>query len=98
MTKAMAAYKKACDLGHQPSCYKYGHHQRMGQFLPKDVAQGLQRMQTACDASVGDACFEIGVMYDNAEGVARDRQRALAYYKQGCTGGSEQACAKARYR
>ena len=70
----------------------------MGQHLPKDVAQGVQRIQAACDASVGDACLELGVMYDNAEGVARDRQRALAYYKQGCTAGQEQACAKARYR
>ena len=37
-------------------------------------------------------------MYDNAEGVARDRQRALALYKQGCAAGQEQACVKSRYR
>ena len=69
-----------------------------GEHVTRDPAQGVQRMQQACDASVGEACFELARMYDNAEGVARDLQRALALYKQGCAAGLEQACAKSRYR
>ena len=64
---------------------------------PRTWPRDCQRMQTACDASVGDACFEIGVLYENAEGVPRDRQRALALLQAGLHGGARSRPAQARY-
>ena len=86
MTKAMAAYKKGLRRRPPAELPQIRPPPAHGTVPAERSRPGMQRMQTARDASVGDACFEIGVMYDNAEGVARDRQRALAYYKRGCTG------------
>jgi TPR repeat protein len=47
---------------------------------------------------VGDACFELGTLYESASGVPRDLARAAALFKQGCDAGQKQACGRAKFR
>jgi TPR repeat protein len=47
---------------------------------------------------VGDACYELGMLFENADGVPRDLARAAALFKKGCDAGQQQACGRVRYR
>lgn len=38
------------------------------------------------------ACFSLGVMLENAQGVERDRQKAMGYYGKACDLGLKEAC------
>ena len=79
MARALTAYKKACDGGNQPSCYRYGRHQRQGQYVTRDLAQGVQRLTRPATRRVGDACCELGVMFENGRGrPARPAARVRA--------------------
>jgi hypothetical protein len=70
----------------------------VGQHLTRDLAQAFQGLKQACDGGVGDACLELGAVFETGDGIARDQQRALALYKQACAAGKDQACAKVKYR
>jgi len=51
-------------------------------------------MTQACSGGAGDACFELGSMYESAEGVPRDIQPLGGLLQAGLHGGQQQSCVK----
>ena len=50
----------------------------------------------ACDAGLGAACHDAGVMFANGEGVATDATTAGGYFTRGCALGYSESCVYAR--
>lgn len=51
-----------------------------------------RRIWEALDArNFGEAAFNLGILYEDGLGVARDMERALAYYRRGAANGSVKA-------
>ena len=49
-------------------------------------------LQQACAGGDASACYNLGWMYDDGEGVTKDLSRAAALYEQSCTGGYARGC------
>ncbi|BCD46160.1 SEL1-like repeat protein [Helicobacter suis] len=39
-----------------------------------------------------EACYDLGVMYEKGEGVAKDLQKSEEYFKKACELGYKNAC------
>jgi TPR repeat protein len=46
----------------------------------------------ACEHAVSDACWDVGLMWEDGIGVTRDRDRALHWYGLGCALGAPTGC------
>jgi hypothetical protein len=58
-----------------------------GQF-----AEALPLLTLACNGGRGGGCGNLGVMYQNGNGVAKDPAQAVALYRKACDGGALAAC------
>jgi TPR repeat protein len=61
---------------------------------PRDAPprERVQVWERDCSAGVAGACFNLGILYDFADGVARDLGKAFAMYKKACDGGDTLGC------
>ena len=82
------------------SCYRYARQQRRGQYLTRDVAAARRRRSSGpATAGVGDACYELGVLYENGGGrAARPARARPRSSRRDATAGQQQACARVKYR
>ena len=46
----------------------------------------------ACTGRLAVGCTNLGSLYDEGMGVAKDETRAAGLYQQGCTGGGAEGC------
>lgn len=49
-------------------------------------------MIKACDGGNASECLKLGSLYDNGEGVARNKVRAITLYSKACDGGNVLGC------
>ena len=54
--------------------------------------QAVRLWTKSCDSGDALGCSNLGVMYENAHGVAQDHERAVSLYRQGCDGGDANGC------
>lgn len=54
-----------------------------------DYACAVRNFAGACKAGVGDACFNLGIMFENGQGVGKDLDQALSFYERSCKMGVE---------
>jgi hypothetical protein len=92
--RAVAVYKKMCDLGNAPACEKAGTMVLAGKSGSPDAAQGLDLLGKACDAGSAGACLTVAVHYEKGDGVKKDPKKAKAAYGKACDAGTESACKK----
>lgn len=68
-----------------------------GRFLCKgigtalDPAAAVEWFRKAADQNCPDACYELGVCYENGEGVDRDFDKAIEWYRKAADGGFDRA-------
>ena len=60
-----------------------------------DSADGAAAFQRACDFGLASGCYNAGLAWNDARGVARDAARALALFQKACNLGDGNACANA---
>lgn len=63
-----------------------------GAYRRGDYAAAAALFQQACNDGHATGCFNLGVLYDNGRGVAKDETRAAGLYQQACTGGDATGC------
>jgi TPR repeat protein len=73
-----------CSLGSAPACnvLARNYDEGDGTDIRDDLAVGLYTQ--ACDDGYATACVNLGIMYENAEGVAPDKLQAAKLYQRGC--------------
>ena len=54
-------------------------------------------LETACLNGNADSCYELGVNYENGNGVSKDQAQAAVYYKKSCEGGNARGCTNLGY-
>ncbi|HIP28982.1 MAG TPA: hypothetical protein EYG82_07395 [Sulfurovum sp.] len=55
-------------------------------------ASGLTAMENACERGVSEACFGLGVIYSEENGLKIDIEKAKKYYTQACDLNEDRAC------
>ena len=58
----------------------------------KDIRGALPLLEQACTAGNGGACFRLGIMYQNGNGVKANEKRAKDWFQQACYAGSNSGC------
>ena len=54
--------------------------------------KAAKQWQKACDDNVARACHNLGILYEDAEGVKQDYHKAAELYKRSCDGGFVGSC------
>jgi TPR repeat protein len=57
-----------------------------------DFARARDLWERACTAGNAQSCSNLGLMYNNGDGVGKDRDKALALLKKSCDLGLPAAC------
>ncbi|WP_415752162.1 tetratricopeptide repeat protein [Helicobacter pylori] len=50
----------------------------------QDFTQAKKYFKKACDLKEGMGCYNLGVLYQNGEGVEKNLKKAAQYYKKAC--------------
>ena len=58
----------------------------------KEYDKAAELLKKACDGGNMRGCFNLGVMYDNGNGVEKNEQKAVELYKKACDGGDMNGC------
>lgn len=97
LPKAYAFYKAAADKGYTKAEYKMGeiYISKYYPFNDKDKSDKYYskafKDYKKRSKSDGDACYELGRMYQNGYGVEKDLNQAKFYYKSGALLGDKNA-------
>ena len=54
--------------------------------------QEAERLRLSCDDGNATACNDLGLLYQNGEGVTQDYTRAASLYEIACNGGYAKGC------
>lgn len=77
-----------CQRGDQGACLWVGvSHEHGG-----DYAEARALYERACEASVADACADLGLLFQRGRGVERDVGRAFRLLQRACDLGSASGC------
>ncbi len=89
----------ACQSGEGAACVRAATLFEAGPVPVRDDSRALVYLQRACEAGVPGGCSALALRYLTGRGVAPDRARALALYKQvgehyrtACEAGEPSAC------
>ena len=64
----------------------------IAQPLHQNFKQNFAVFSKACERGVPEACYEVGIMYRDGEGVSRNLPKAVEYLKTACGSGDYEAC------
>jgi len=88
-TGANVFYKEAADLDHPEAQMIYAYRLDNGiGFNGKRYAEALNYYLRAADKQIADAICNIGNIYENGKGVAKDLFKATEYYRSAALAGS----------
>lgn len=95
---ARTAFSRACELGSGVGCARGADLIERGIGGPPDAraAQPLYERAFAllkCPED-GTACYVLGILHEEGKGTPKNAGKAIAAYKQGCNGGSGDACVR----
>jgi hypothetical protein len=71
------------------------HYQAVNLVLQGRYAQAIPLYQRACDEGEMESCRNLGVIYEQGQGVPRSKWRALELYRKACQGGNTASCSLA---
>ena len=60
--------------------------------LPRDLDYAARLFRTACDKGEALACYSLGYMYANGEGVDVDMEQAARLFQSACDSGDRVGC------
>jgi hypothetical protein len=90
--RALAAARKACDLGALHFCLRVAGDLRQGKGTPRDLPRAHEMLQKACGKGHGLSCTAAGVDLRKGEGAPRDEARAAELFQRGCEDGDGGGC------
>jgi len=61
----------------------------MNAIKAQDFATARQKFDEACQYGVGTACFNVGMMYLQGDGVVKSEATAFSFFEEGCRGREE---------
>gem|GEM_PF-3015391 len=94
--KAVEAARKACRYGVSNSCFLAGMVYYAGASdVAPDIAMARDLFDKACQTGNNGGCAYLGWMYENGEGVTKDRDAAKQYYLKACNLGHQKSCERA---
>jgi TPR repeat protein len=70
---------------------EYGNYRGYAEFKMARYASARRIWEALDERSFGEAAFNLGILYEDGLGVARDMERALNYYRRGAMLGSPKA-------
>lgn len=85
LNEALVYYKLAADQGHAMATRTIGYYAREEQ----DYEKAMEYCRKAADMGNVYAYTDLGVMYENGEGVPRDYEKACEYYKRAASMGEK---------
>jgi ankyrin repeat protein len=91
-TRAMAAYRKACDLKGAWACGMVGILHDNGEGLAEDPVEAARWFMLGCDGDVGQCCARLAGLARDGRGIAQDRTRALALFDKACVKQYQKGC------
>ena len=98
--KALALYKKAADLGDPNGCFYYARtvcpdltKYTLEDAMRRDpkILEAAHYYKLAADQGFTEAEYNLGAMYANGLGVARDVAEAIRWYERAAAKGDEDA-------
>ncbi|TXE87624.1 sel1 repeat family protein [Campylobacter volucris] len=57
-----------------------------------DYPTALKYFQQACDLNNGSGCNNLGIMYENGDGVRKNLSKALEYFGKACDLKNDEGC------
>ncbi len=58
----------------------------------QDFSKARKYFEKACDLNNGGRCSNLGVLYQNGQGVEKDLIKAAYFYSKACKLGNQKAC------
>ena len=52
----------------------------------------VKSLEKDCNGGNAGACVDLGLMYDNGEGVKQDYKKAVEFFQKACDGGDAAGC------
>ena len=83
--------RQSAELGYVWAQIFYGRFLCKGIGTALDPAAAVEWFRKAADQNCPDAFYELGVCYENGEGVDRDLDKAIGWYRKALEGGFERA-------
>ena len=83
--------RQSAELGYVWAQIYYGRFLCKGIGTALDPAAAVEWFRKAADQNCPDAFYELGVCYENGEGVERDFDQAIAWYRKAVEGGFDRA-------
>ena len=77
-----------CTRGDAVGCFNAAGHYAWR----NDFTRAVDLYTKACNAKDGEACYELGVLYDEGDHVAFDATRSADFFRRACTLGFARAC------
>lgn len=92
MQKLLKSVSFVLVAGIVPSCFADAYHEGKTAFQNKEYSEAAAQFGKACDDGNPKGCFDLGTMYENGNGVAQNKYKAVALYAQACRGGDAHGC------
>ncbi|GAA8464445.1 hypothetical protein KKKH24_00460 [Helicobacter pylori] len=61
-------------------------------YEKQDFSKAKGYFEKACDLNNGGGCSNLGVLYQNGEGVEKNLIKAAYFYSKACKLGNQKAC------
>lgn len=94
--RAVTLFRDVCERGAGESphaCSLAGTTGLFGKNIEHDVPRSLALLEKGCNGGDAWGCFNLGALYETADGgVQKDIARAAGYYRRACDGGDAEAC------
>lgn len=84
-----------CDAGDAASCTALGEEYASGNEedkINKNLAKAVLFLSKGCDGGIAEGCFNLGIIYENGQGVKQDYFKAVELYGKACDGGEAKGC------
>ncbi len=90
-------FEQKCEAGNLEACgyagTLYKHPTVFGaNASDKDYKKVLYYYKKACNGNDYIACSDLGIMYENGEGVKKDYKKAIELFDKACNSGIEYGC------
>jgi TPR repeat protein len=76
------------------ACSLAGTASLLAEGTPRNIPDAITLMEKGCNAGDNFGCYNLGIMYENGDGVTKDKRRADVYYRKACGRGDEEACGR----
>ena len=99
LAMAKKYFSKACDLGFKEGCelskqlnQTSDFNEGIKAYNAKNYEKAKELWQKACDSKDARACFNLGMFYNEGQGITKDYQKAKEFFEKGCDGGDALGC------